>query len=63
VVTAAFDKLVADAATREQEEREAIRLTLYGEGTAFAAIELDPVRTVALAGRLIETAHRRFREA
>jgi hypothetical protein len=45
-VTAVPDKLVADAATREQEEREceAIRLTLYREGGAFTPVELNPVR-------------------
>jgi hypothetical protein len=58
VVTAAPDKPVADAATREHEEREreAIRLTLYGEGGSVAAVELDLVRAVALTGRLLKAA-------
>jgi hypothetical protein len=56
VVTAAPDKPVADAATREHKEREAIRLTLYGEGGSGAAVALDLVRAVALAVRLLKAA-------
>jgi hypothetical protein len=36
------------------ENGEAIRLTLYGEGGSVPAVELDLVRAVALANRLLK---------
>jgi hypothetical protein len=43
------------------DDGEVPRLTLYAEAGAVAAVELDPVRAVGLAGRLIAAASLRLR--
>jgi hypothetical protein len=67
-ITAALDALScmpidAEPAARAvvSDDGEAIRLTLYGEGGSVAAVELDLVRAVALAGRLLKAAAPRLR--
>jgi hypothetical protein len=59
-VAAALDALAsmpieAEAAARAvvSDDGREIRLTLYGEAGAIASMALDPVRAIALAGRLI----------
>jgi hypothetical protein len=51
----------ADQAVVAGEGSEVIRLTLYAG--AVTAASLDLVRAIALAGWLIEAAHRRLRSA
>jgi hypothetical protein len=38
------------------DDGQTIRLTLYAETGAVAAVELDPIRAIALAGELIKSA-------
>ena len=43
------------------DDSKAIRLRLYGEGGSVAAVELDLVRAVALAGPMLKAAAPRLR--
>jgi hypothetical protein len=43
------------------DDGERILLTFYSEAGVVAAVELGPVRAVALAGRLLEAASARLR--
>jgi hypothetical protein len=60
----AIDGELVDAATAARaavSDDEQIRLTLYAEDHAVAAIEPEPARAVGLAGRLIEAAAPKLR--
>jgi hypothetical protein len=61
----ALDAMPADAVPAARaivaDARREIRLTLYGQAGPAAAVALDPVRAVALAGELIAAALPRLR--
>jgi hypothetical protein len=50
------DETTSAARSVVSDDGSTIRLTLYSEASAVASVALDPVRAVALAGRLIEAA-------